>query len=101
MTKHEAIWDSFCHWSENWERSVEHQTILLGLAHCALCRKYFDEWCYGCPLGEWGVGCGFGGPYAEVLHCRRRSAKQRTAACAVMAICLLFVFYAEGGRKVA
>ncbi len=96
-----ATWESFLHWADNYALAIDGWPPNISEEDCALCALHD---CYDCPLERYGMGCIPWGeettPYGEVYMalCHGQPTDQPAE---VMALCLLFVYYALGGRRTA
>lgn len=51
MTEQEALWHSIGHWFENAQAASPDEAHIWNDS-CALCTKYFEDLCKGCPVAE-------------------------------------------------
>jgi hypothetical protein len=81
----EALEASIKHWEAN-VAAEKPEDFHYGPDHCALCREFRDDGCYGCPVRKkTGEGCCFNTPYGIA----ERAGKQWIAGVAGREACIL------------
>ena len=111
--RRDALWDSFCHWTENWDSALhtKGRVVHTSARDCACC----EEWdCGHCLLEKYGMHClkvtsPFDNAFRHTLgYVHRFSGEPNTAngkgirfakAAEHMALVLYLLYRVEGGRK--
>lgn len=93
--RRDALWDSFCHWTENWELACKRELSPDNIYsdRCALCQNFG---CDTCPTRKY-VRSGCGEAWGVVCS-QLAEGKQPRKATEHMTLWLYLLFVAEGGK---
>jgi len=100
VTKAEALWDSFCHWTDNWNRVRSRGLLIhhISVPECPLCSLYYQKGCQGCSLALYGMACeDTSSPWCAVFQKLIGKGQQPRKPSEHMAL-VLYLLYLEGGR---